>query len=58
MPKRFPATSPATDVITPNDPRLTDLIEEWDALPEALRAGIAAMVAAAHASCGLSAQTR
>ena len=47
---RLPATSPATVTDPPNDPRLAAVIDAWDALPEAVRAGIAAMVAVARTS--------
>ena len=46
----LPATRPATDIDTPEGPRLASLIDAWDALPEAVRAGIATMVVAARTS--------
>ncbi len=45
-----PAVDPATaDGFDPTDPRLARLIAAWPALPDAIRAGIVAMVNATDA---------
>jgi hypothetical protein len=44
--------SPDLSLSLTNHPELADLIRSWPGLPEALRAGITAMVKSAHSTQG------
>jgi hypothetical protein len=45
--ERPPVTTQITTRMPPDDPDLAAVIDSWDRLPEAIRAGIVAMVKAA-----------